>query len=465
MVFSFFEGHTTPSPVDFDRLFWKKNLQIIWSERYSFGLEENTRHEFNRDSKQVILKFTEDGIKGGDFVGSVSKNGQRINIFPKIFWSRDNEDIAQTDEFANYVYSHLFWWMGYTRENLRLVKIETDSGETNGDLLEILIYFFAFYTERLLEQFAFNDYQLIQNEASVVRGRILMPEWINNISKQNWQEIPCEYTEFQHDNQLNRIIKYVAGILISITTNPKSKLLLNDILYHLDGVADSECTVNDCDKVKLNPLFEEYINVLDSCRMFLDSLIADHNDTSLSTFSFLVKMDWLYQQFLFGFINQNKDSFNVKKVQVSKDYIGRVKGTNRNYFNIDLDYLFIFNNGSRLIGDAKYKKLYNLSESEEGLSKYNIDSADLYQMIAYSFRKGIKDIILLYPKYDDSRSFKNVIEKFEILNSNGESDIELTVCTIGISSGISSSFTSFNKNSLKELKNRLIDELKLLLNT
>jgi hypothetical protein len=85
-------------------------------------------------------------------------------------------------------------------------------------------------------------------------------------------------------------------------------------------------------------------------------------------------------------------------------------------------------------------------------------------MIAYSFRKGIKDIILLYPNYDDSRSFKTVNEKYEILNSNGESDIELTVCTIGISSGFSSNFNAFNKNSLGELKKRLIDELKPLLN-
>jgi 5-methylcytosine-specific restriction enzyme subunit McrC len=460
MVFSFFEGHTTDFPEGFDRLFWEKTLQTIWRERYSFGLEDNTRFEFKRDCKQVLLNFTEKGIKGGDFVGSVSKNGHRINIFPKIFWSSTNDDYSQTDEFAKYVFSHLFWWMGYTRDNLRLVKIETDSGDTNGDLLEILIYFFAFYTERLLEEFSFNDYELIQNEGPVVRGRILMFDWIKNISKQNWQEIPCEYSEFQHDNHLNRIIKYVAGILLSITNNKKSKLLLNDILYHLEGVSDIEISVNDCDKVKLNPLFEEYRIVLDSCRMFLDCLIVDPNDTSRSSFSFLVKMDWLYQQFLFGFINKNKDCFNLKKVRVSKDYIGRVKGTNRNYFNIDLDYMFFFNDGSRLIGDAKYKRLYNLSESEEGLSKYKIDSADLYQMIAYSYRKGIKDIILLYPKYDDPKHFRTIIEKFEILNSRGEPDIELTVCNLAISQGKDFNFNSYSQNSFSLLENALIEELK-----
>lgn len=464
MVFSFFEGHKSIIPKDFDNLFWEKTLQTIWSERYSFGMEENTQYEFKKESKQIILKILETEVIGGDFVGSVSKNGQKINIFPKIFWSPKNEDYVQTSEFANYVFTHLFWWMGYTNDNLRLIKIQTETGETNGDLLEILIYFFAFYTEKLLEEFAFHDYELIQNTAPIVRGRILMSNWINNISKQNWQEIPCEYSEFQHDNQLNRIIKYVAGILLSLTKNPKSRILLNDILFHLNRVSDIEITLHDCDTIKLNPLFEEYRIVLDSCKMFLEGLIIDHKDKSYSSFSFLVKMDWLYQNFLLGFVNKNKNCFNLNYVKVSKDYIGRIKGTNKNYFNIDLDYLFVFNDNTRLIGDAKYKRLFNLSEPAEGLSKYNIDSSDLYQMIAYSFRKGIKDIILFYPRYDDPSSFINIVEKFEILNSNGDSDIELTVCTIGISCGIGFDFKSFNKGLIIDLESRLINELINLLN-
>ena len=463
MVFSFFEGHKTPYPEGFDKIFWKKTLQNIWRERYSFGMEEDTRYDFKRDSQQVLLNFLEDEIKGGAFVGAVSKNGQRINIYPKIFWSKTNEDLANKEEFTKYVFSHLFWWLGYSRENLRLVKIETESGDSNGDPLEILIYFFAYYTEKLMGEFAFHDYELIQNEAPVVRGRILNSNWINNISRQNWQDIPCEFSEFQFDNQLNRIIKFVSGLLLSISTNKKSKLILKDILHHLDSVSDIEITVYDCDKVKLNPLFEEYRIVLDSCRMFLECLIIDKNDKSRSTFSFLVKMDWLYQQFLFGFINKNKEFFNLEKVKVSKDHIGRVKGTTRNYFNIDLDYLFLFNNGRELIGDAKYKRLINVSESEKGLGKYNVDPADLYQMIAYSFRKGIKDIILFYPKYDDPNQFRRIIEKFEILNSHGDSDIELTVCNVNISLGRNFNEVLDSENIFISLEQKMIEQLKELL--
>lgn len=462
MVYSFFEGHKTPYPEGFDKIFWTSTLQNIWRERYSFGMEGETRYDFKRDSEQILLNFSENEIKGGSFVGAISKNGQRINIYPKIFWSKSNEGLANKEEFTKYVFSHLIWWLGYTRENLRLVKIETESEAVKGDLLEILIYFFAFYTDKLLSEFIFQDYESIKNQAPVVRGRILISDWVNNISRQNWQEIPCEYSEFQFDNQLNRIIKFVTRLLLSISTNNKSKKILNDILRHLENVSDVEVTVQDCDKVKLNPLFEEYKIVLDSCKMFLECLIIDIKDKSQSTFSFLVKMDWLYQQFLFGFINKNKNFFSLEKVEASKDYIGRLKGTTKEYFNIELDYLFRFKNGRKLIGDAKYKRLFNVNESEKGLSKYNIDRADLYQMIAYSFRKGINDIILLYPKYDDPMESKIIGEKFEILNSKGDSEIELTVCNVSISLGETQNVSFNAADKFVLLEKKIIQQLQEL---
>lgn len=164
-----------------------------------------------------------------------------------------------------------------------------------------------------------------------------------------------------------------------------------------------------------------------------------------------------------GFINQNRNNFNLRKVDGSGDFIGRVKGTNRNCFNINLDYLFVFSDGRKIIGDAKYKRLKSLSQTDDGLGKYNIDTSDLYQMIAYSFRKGINDIVLLYPKYDDPNYFKNVNEKFEILNSDGESDIELTVCTLSISYGSKFEHDEY-RVSFDQVSEKLIAELKEILN-
>lgn len=446
MLFAFFEGHTCGIPAGFDTDFWEETLQRIWNERYAFGMEEQTRHAFRRDSEQAFLKIHGDGVRAGDFVGSVCREGKRIHLYPKIFFSEQNARSASTAEFATYVFSHVLWWMGYAHENFRLPKVETDSGESDGDLLEILIYFFAYYTEDLLERFAYNDYELVQEEAPVIRGRILMSEWMRNISRQNWQRISCEYSEFQHDNQLNRIIRYVSGILISLTRSSRSRRLLEDILYHLDGVSDQEVTGADCDRVSLNPLFEEYRIVLDSCRMFLDNLIVDHNDNSRSTFSFLVRMDWLYQQFLMGFMKENKERIGINDVSGAAGYLALHRATGSPGFNIALDYLITRSDKTRVIGDAKYKRIWVGEQIEDQSANYGISEADLYQMIAYSYRKGISEIVLLYPKYDGTEK-GTLSHDFDLLNVHDQPVSLLRAATLQISLCDPVSFSSAKSES------------------
>jgi 5-methylcytosine-specific restriction enzyme subunit McrC len=464
MLFAFFEGHTCGIPAGFDVVFWKETLQRIWNERYAFGMEEHTRHAFRRDSEQVFLKMQSGSIRPGDFVGSVCREGKRINIYPKIFYSEKNVGSASTEEFATYVFSHILWWMGYAQDNFRLPKVETDSGESGGDLLEILIYFFAYYTEELLERFAYNDFELVQDEAPVIRGRILMPGWIRNISRQNWQRIPCEYSEFQHDNLLNRIIRYVSGVLISLTRSSRTRRLLEDILNHLDGVGDQEVTGSDCDRVSLNPLFEEYRIVLDTCRMFLDNLIVDHNDSSHSTFSFLVRMDWLYQQFLMGFMKENKLQAGIYDVSGAAGHLAVNRTTGTPGFNIAIDYLITRTDKSRVIGDAKYKRIGgNPEEDGDESGNHGISEADLYQMIAYSYRKGIGEILLLYPKYDAAGNGA-VCYDFDLLDAHDRPVSLLRAATLQISLCDPGSFISAqNESRFRHLGDGLAARLSELL--
>ena len=48
-------------------------------------------------------------------------------------------------------------------------------------------------------------------------------------------------------------------------------ILLDGILNDLESVSDVPITIHDCDKVMLNPLFDEYEIVLDYCKMFISN--------------------------------------------------------------------------------------------------------------------------------------------------------------------------------------------------
>ena len=463
----FFEGHKINIPTGFDKVKWVEILQETWKERYSFGLENDGRFEFNPNSKQKILKISDNDITPGIYVGTISCGGERINIYPKVFYSKKNELLAKTEseKFSNYVFSHLLWWIGYKSDHIRLLKTWTDSSESEGDLLEIYIYFFSYYTEKLLKEFAFSDYTLVEDNIEVVRGRIKFSEYARNYGKGKWQTLPSEFSEFQHDNLLNRIIKYVAGLLREITLNDRSKSLLDDILFHLDGVTDIIVVSQDCDRVKLNPMYQEYIVVLDYCRMFLDNLVVDATDDSRTVFSFLIDMHWMYESFLMEFMKKNSNQIGISHVSGKKDNIGVKLGTDKKYFNISLDYFITMNSGKVIIGDAKYKKIYEKESSETKTKNFGVDSGDLYQMIAYSFRKGVNEITLLYPKFEDIHR-ECFTHQFHLLNSDDRPEVKLTAQTLPITLNNYNNFeNSKSKMLFSKLESELIKKLSVLFNT
>lgn len=456
----FFENHEVVAPEGFDFSKWGNHLQTVWRDRYSFGLENEGFRKFNPNSKQRLLNFStsnKDGgslrhIKAGNYIGTIQLDDEQINILPKVFYSEGNKTELNNNEklFSRYVNSHVLWWMSYT-DKIRLPKTFASYETEDSDLFEILIYLFAYYTENLVCDFSFNDYEQEEDDLSLVRGRIKMNDYISNIGRGEWHKIPCEFSDFQHDNLLNQIILFVTKILSDKSKNPKSKQLLEEIIGHLNGVSDVHVTSVDCERVSLNPMYEEYSIVLDYCRMFLDSIVTGRADDSVSVFAFLVDMNSLYEDFLGGFMNDHKGELNLKhKVEKgTRDNLGIHSLTSAKAFNVKLDYLLSFNRDedSVRIADAKYKQIY--SKEIEGNSKtkgFGINSSDIYQMIAYSYRKGINKINLIYPLFA-AENQDGICHKFDIYDEHNDVVIEVTAATLNI---IERDVQLFNNSSSME---------------
>ena len=442
----FFEKNRVDSPEGFDRSKWGTHLQEVWRTRYSFGLEDASRHQFNAESSQPILKFStthdEMGnelnyITAGNYIGTVQLGNEQINIVPKILNSEANQNLMKSDEklFSRYVNSHVLWWMSYTNK-IRLPKTFASYDTAETDLFEILIYLFSYYTEELVSEFGYNNYEEVEDDLTMVRGRIKMNDYISNIANGAWHKIPCEYSEFQHDNLLNQIILFVAKLLSEKTKEMKSKRLLDEIIGHLSGVSSIQVTTVDCERVKLNPMYDEYTIVLDYCRMFLDNIVTGSAEDDVSVFAFLVDMNWLYEEFLRNFMNTHKSALNLAR-NVKKDSsssLGVNASTGDNAFRVELDYLLNFNrevNETR-IADAKYKRIFEKVDPDDYKTVgFGIKSADMYQMISYAYRKGIDKINLLYPLYAAEEK-DGIMHKFEIFNKDENVAVHVTASTINI---------------------------------
>ena len=462
-----FEQHNKKIESSFRSDEWKNVIDSIWKNRYSFGLENDTRHKFNSDAKQQLLDIRNgELITAGKYCGVIRNRDEEISIIPKIFHSAENEKNIEKnpDLLLKQVHSHMLWWMSYGSK-IRLPKSFASFSTQNSNLLEILIYFYAYFTEELLNSFIFNDYHLTEDNLGLVRGRIKFNEYARHASRGNWHLIPCEYSEYQYDNLLNQIIKYVTNLLIDFSKKNETKKLLEKILDRLSGVSYRRFESEDCDRILLNPLFEEYHIVLDYCKMFLSSSQVSAANDKISVFSFLVDTAELYEKFLLGFMTRKQKELGISKVVKDTTSLGKNSETNKNSFGVEFDFRIKMADGREILADAKYKKIYRVEKGDEKTKNFGINNSDVFQMMAYSQRTGIKHLHLFYPKYI-RHGKEPLYHSFEMFDTPKSKYTSLSAEALDICNYQISDYNEEKRLSeyFVDTENRLLDQIKKILN-
>ena len=133
-------------------------------------------------------------------------------------------------------------------------------------------------------------------------------------------------------------------------------------------------------------MFGEFETVRDYCKLFLTNCVSFDYKNDLKLFAFLLPMEYVFEDFIFGFIEKEIPSI-VAKAQRGDIYLDESE-----VFNLKPD-LFLKTEFKSLIADTKYKIVY----SDEKDPKKGISQNDLYQMLAYAVRFKVDEIILFYP--------------------------------------------------------------------
>lgn len=356
-------------------------LSSVWNNRIIYNdttEDKDDDLDFQiENNRQGFFTFTFDGrISARNYVGVVQFEDTRIVVYPKIFkgFTENEKEAFQTN---------LFTWLSYCDKITFPFSFADLSKIEFNDFLEIFIGIFANYAEEILFKQPYETYQSFSEETLNLKGNIAFPEYVqHNLITGNWQKFYCNYESFSFDNLFNRIVKYVSKRLFNITQNNSHKAKLESIVFILNEVSDSTCIAEDCNKVKLNPLFVQHKDILELCRMFLSNQVIDLQDEDSKNFCFLVPMEYVFEGFIYGFLNRHFPELNAK-YHSSNTYL-----TDQNVFQLQQD---IVCENPLIIIDTKYK----IREKED--SKDGISQNDMYQMLAYGIRKNIDHIILLYP--------------------------------------------------------------------
>jgi 5-methylcytosine-specific restriction enzyme subunit McrC len=429
-----YEWQTQNNPFEKEQLKrFNDYLISVWDSRNIYleaSDDENTYSSSEKSFVQNFFNFSFDGkISAKNYVGIVQFEGIRIEVRPKILQHRGDGKIINWKH-------NLFFWLSYCQRIRFPFSFADLSSFDFDDFLELLIYVFANYTENLISSQPYQSYQVLEEETMFLKGRLLFDAYTkNNLSTGKWQKFTCQHQPFVYDNNFNRIIKYVAKRLLNISIHFSNQEKLRCVLFLLDDVSDVQCTADDCNRIKLSPLFSEHQNILDLCKMYLSNQMIDTENPDSNNFCFLIPMEYVFEDFIFGFLNTHFQQLNFKSQSTA--FLAKSNGSN--VFQIRND-IYI---PSTLIIDTKYKK----RDENDGL-KAGVSQTDIYQMLAYSIARNCNNVILLYPVFCNSNK---AIPSFTIRSNNIRNEVSIQVWDVDIVFDNVNLAVDYIKKQLEEL--------------
>lgn len=364
----------------------KAYLKKVWQERPQYSEE--------KQNDQRFIQFVDNNIRARNYTGFIQFEDLNINLYPKV---------CKSNTTKGNILNHVLHWLSFS-ERIKFPFHKNVIGlQDSDDWLEVLISIFGKITNEVLASSPYQSYQEVTEETNYLKGRLAINQYIStNIITGKWSSFHCTYDPFIFDNLFNRIVKSVAKCLVSKTNNADTKNNLNQILFILEEVSDDYFQSFDCDKVNLNPLFQELLNVLDFCRMFLNMQSISETSSIRSNFCLLLPMEVIFEDYIFALIKKHlphEMPLAQRGKFLAKNKIGK------DVFKMKPDILLT---QRKTVIDTKYKIRNRSLDNKKGISE-----ADLYQMIVYISQHHYKDGILIYPS--DGSEAK---DEFELKNSS-----------------------------------------------
>lgn len=372
-----------------DRKGLEMYLHSLWGEyRALWPYKSFNPQPSNNLPYQPFLSFDGDSAKANNFVGFIHYENMGIEIYPKVF---QNLKVLNRD----LMHRHLFYWFSYCRKiKFPFNQSFLDNFEID-QFPELIIYLIARQINEAVNQQPYSSYEEVQEVLATPRGRINFNRYTNRLSYGGYHLIDCDHQPFVFDNILNRVIKYCTRLLLTKTRLPETQRILNETIFLLDEVEDQVCSVQQLNNIRITALFQTYEEVIHSCRMILENQIYSHAEYEMKNWSLLFPMEYVFEDFIAGFIKDHFDKEFIVEPQKSELYLHE----DPKIFNIQHDILLTSRaTGERIIVDTKYKPRWgNVSKDP----KKGVSQEDLYQMISYAYKRGTDKVLMIYPNSSD----------------------------------------------------------------
>jgi 5-methylcytosine-specific restriction enzyme subunit McrC len=250
------------------------------------------------------------------------------------------------------------------------------------EILEFVVSFFADLVERRLDQGLYRSYVEQEDNLAMVRGRILFAEDV----RRNYvlrHRTYSRYTEFSWDIPENQIIRQVTYLL----GGWELRWNLRRRLHRLDGALTEITPVNlpvsMISRFQYNRLNEDYRQLHQFCRLFLEGASLSEESGPFDFQTFLIDMNKLFERFVAQILLERALDNMVIDDQVPV-YLGYKR-------KVLMRPDIVVSEGETVVvvADCKYKRL----EPDE------FKNHDIYQMLAYCTATRVQRGLLIYPSH------------------------------------------------------------------
>ena len=385
-------------------------LNTVWKAHYSYEDEASTENNVNR---QGILRFDGDTARALNFIGFIQSELEYIEIYPKVFREANME--------KSMMLKHLFYWFDYCRKWKFPFTDVNLSNLQDIDLPELILNLIANQLYGVVSTNPISLYQDMEEAMLKPKGSLNFNRYISNsMANGNFHVLECDHQPMEYDNRLNRTIKYVARLLLSKSRFSETRQKLDDVIFILDEVQDQVCNTSFLDHIPISPFYQEYQTTIGLCRMVLEQHVYNHHYEHSKHWSLLLPMEYVFEDFIAGFLERHFSTYWDVKYQKSDMYL-----TDEKAFQMQHDIFLVARKDPsiKIIVDTKYKLRGKFKEDK----KKGIAQSDLYQMTSYAFRRGCTNVLLLYPNQSDEI---NDFDIFHISNADQSHTIKVTAAEI-----------------------------------
>lgn len=344
-------------------------------------------------------------IKPLNYVGTIQLSRKRINIKPR--FDEDFKKLIDMIIFTENI-------------NFKFMKKDTDTSQSNNDLIEVVILLFLNEVESIFKGSLLKGYTDRDENLSVIRGRI---NFQNHLTKNYLQgeKIYCNFEELDYDNTENQVILKALKVAFVKTNNISTKKSIKRYIQ----ILKEYCKIYENNKfpdLKYTRLNNRYQEVHYYCKILINELGAENLYTDgkfRNKYNILIDMNNLFERFVTKIYKLNlTDEYElIPQYRVSKAIVDEYNNT---YVDVKPDIVLLNKESNEYtIIDVKNKNYGN-----KKVSNSDIYQLSFYGMYFSNMFKNKVNIVIAYPRYSQQNlKVDNIFLRG--INSNSNYNIEL----------------------------------------